>query len=129
MFGGKGAPELAHHGGTYKAWRYSSPLDQINKGNLKSFVPVWSFQTGVVDGGFQATPLVADGVMYVTSSWNRIFAIEADTGRELWHYFYPYPKDFHRTALNCGAASDTAWFSWAPMTTVWWLNAKTGKEV
>jgi alcohol dehydrogenase (cytochrome c) len=81
------------YGGTYKAWRYS-PLDQINKNNLKKLVPVWAFQTGKTDGGFSCTPLVADGVMYISSPWNRVFAINAVTGKELWHYYYPVPKEF-----------------------------------
>src|SRR2546425_6208722 len=64
------------YSGTYSAWRYS-PLDQINKATIRKLVPVWAFQTGKVDGGFSSTPLVADGVMYVSSSWNRVFAINA----------------------------------------------------
>jgi mono/diheme cytochrome c family protein len=43
---------------------------------------VWAFQTGKVDGGFNATPLVVDGVMYVSSSWNCVFAIDAETGKD-----------------------------------------------
>lgn len=81
------------YSGTYNAWRYS-PLDQINKSNLKKLVPVWAFQTGKMDGGFSCTPLVADGVMYITSPWNRVFALNAVTGKELWHFYYPVPKEF-----------------------------------
>ena len=108
------------YGGTYKAWRYS-PLDQIKRSNIKKLVPVWTFQTGVVDGGFQTTPLVADGIMYITSPWNRIFAIDAETGKELWHYYYAYPKDLRPPdgPWNRGAALDMVWCSWEPMTTVW----------
>ena len=50
------------YSGTYDAWRYS-PLDQINRENVKRLAPAWIFQTGKVDGGFSCTPLVADGVM------------------------------------------------------------------
>jgi alcohol dehydrogenase (cytochrome c) len=81
------------YGGTYTATRYS-PLDQISKNNLKKLVPVWTFQTGKVDGGFSVTPLVADGVMYITSPFNRVFALDAVTGKELWHYYYAVPKEF-----------------------------------
>ncbi|MDA2928990.1 PQQ-dependent dehydrogenase, methanol/ethanol family [Acidobacteria bacterium AH-259-O06] len=80
-----------HYGGTYQFWRYSA-LEQINRSNVKKLVPVWAFQTGVVDGGLQATPIVVDGVMYLSSSWNRVFAINAETGRELWHYYYQNPR-------------------------------------
>src|SRR5215510_15852168 len=63
------------YGGTYTATRYS-PLDQINKNNLKKLTPVWTFQTGKADGGFSVTPLVADGVMYITSPGNRVVALD-----------------------------------------------------
>ena len=84
---GKEPQNWLTYGGTYTATRYS-PLDQINKSNLKKLVPVWTFQTGKVDGGFSVTPLVADGVMYITSPFNRVFALDAVTGKELWHYYY-----------------------------------------
>ncbi len=81
------------YSGTYNAWRYSS-LSQINRRNVNKLAPVWVFQTGVVDGGFSCTPLVADGVMYITSPWNRVFALDAVTGKEIWHYYYPVPEQF-----------------------------------
>src|SRR6516225_6537662 len=71
-----------HYGGQRSAWRYSS-LDHINRSNVDHLQAVWAFQTGKVDGGFNATPVVVDGVMYVASSWNRIFAINAETGKEI----------------------------------------------
>jgi alcohol dehydrogenase (cytochrome c) len=76
---------------TYNAWRYS-PLDQINRTNIRKLAPVWAFQTGDIQGGLQCTPLVADGVMYISTSWNRVYALDAATGRELWHYFYEKPR-------------------------------------
>src|SRR5205814_1476892 len=65
----------------------------INRSNVGRLKAAWAFQTGKVDGGFNATPLVVDGVMYVPSSWNRVFAIDAETGREIWHYFYQNPRE------------------------------------
>jgi alcohol dehydrogenase (cytochrome c) len=79
-----------HYGGTYKFWRYSR-LHQINASNVHRLKAAWIFQTGDIDGGLQATPIVRDGVMYLSTSWNHIFAIDAATGRELWHYVYPRP--------------------------------------
>jgi len=79
------------YGRTYNAWRYS-PLDQINRFNIRKLVAAWSFQTGDVEGGLQCTPLVADGVMYISTSWNRVYALDAATGKKLWHYFYEKPK-------------------------------------
>jgi len=81
------------YGGTYNAWRYS-PLDQINQSNVTDLVPKWVFQTGMSNGGFSCTPLVADGVMYITSPSNRVFAIDAITGKEIWHYYYEARKEF-----------------------------------
>ena len=80
-----------HYGGSFQFWRYSG-LDQIIRSNVKDLKVVWAFQTGVVDGGLQATPIVLDGVMYLSSSWNRVFAINAATGEEIWHYYYKNPR-------------------------------------
>jgi len=77
--------------GTYNAWRYSS-LGQINRENVKSLVPAWAFQTGKVEGGLNATPLVVDGVLYLVGSYNRVFALNAVTGERLWNYFYKLPQ-------------------------------------
>ncbi|MEZ5403528.1 MAG: PQQ-dependent dehydrogenase, methanol/ethanol family [Bryobacteraceae bacterium] len=82
-----------HHFGAYQAWRYSA-LNQINTTNVRQIAPVWAFQTGDEDGGLQATPIVVDGVMYLATSHNHIFAINAVTGRELWRYTYDLPKGF-----------------------------------
>jgi alcohol dehydrogenase (cytochrome c) len=82
-----------HYGGQTSAWRYSA-LDQVNAANVARLTPVWTFQTGDNEGGLQATPIVVDGVMYVSTSHNRVFAIDAATGRELWSYYFQLPKGF-----------------------------------
>ncbi len=66
------------YGRTYDGHRYS-PLKQINTENVARLIPVWTFQTGVLDG-FECTPLVIDGIMYVTTPWNHAYAIDAKTG-------------------------------------------------
>lgn len=81
------------YGGNYRAWRYS-PLNQITTQNVKSLAPVWAFPTGELRGGLNATPLVADGVMYLIGPRNRLFAMNAATGQKLWSYEYQLPKDF-----------------------------------
>ncbi len=63
--------------GAYDAWRYS-PLDQIRADNVKNLVPVWAFQTGKIDGGLNATPIVIDGIMYLIASEDRVFALNAE---------------------------------------------------
>ena len=80
------------YGGGREAWRYSA-LNQVNRSNVKKLAAAWVFQTGMPDGGLQSTPLVVDGVMYLSTSWNRVFAIDAATGKELWHYFYQNPRE------------------------------------
>ena len=60
-----------------------SPLTQINAGNASKLIPVWSYSLPHL--GLQTTPLVADGIMYVTGP-NQVCALAADTGREIWCY-------------------------------------------
>src|SRR5579872_4225362 len=72
------------YGRDYGNQRFS-PLEAINRENVRNLVPVWSFQTGVADG-LEATPLYVDGVIFLSTSWNHVFAIDARTGAELWHY-------------------------------------------
>ena len=75
------------YGGSYRSLRYS-PLDQIKAANVHTLKAAWAFQLGMIDGGLQSTPLVADGVMYVIGNNNRVFALDATNGRQLWKYFY-----------------------------------------
>jgi len=72
------------YGRDYGNQRFS-PLKAIQRQNVRNLVPVWSFQTGVADG-LEATPLYVDGVIFLSTSWNHVFAIDARTGAELWHY-------------------------------------------
>lgn len=72
------------YGRDYGNQRFS-PLAAIRRDNVSNLVPVWSFQTGVPDG-LEATPLFIDGIIYLTTAWNHVFAIDARTGAELWHY-------------------------------------------
>ncbi len=88
------------YGRTYDGHRYS-PLKQINTENVARLIPVWTFQTGVLDG-FECTPLVIDGIMYVTTPWNHAYAIDAKTGTQLWHYQKSLPENL---ALCCDAVN------------------------
>ena len=66
--------------------RYST-LDQINTRNVKTLVPRWLFQYGVIDGvSNQTTPVVVDGTMYVTDPRGSVYALDAADGRFLWSY-------------------------------------------
>ena len=66
--------------------RYSA-MDQINRSNVKSLVPRWLFQHGVIDGvSNQTTPVIVDGAMYVTDSRGSVYAVDAADGHLLWTY-------------------------------------------
>jgi quinohemoprotein ethanol dehydrogenase len=66
--------------------RYST-LDQINPSNVKSLTPRFLFQYGVIDGvSNQTTPVVVDGVMYVTDPRGSVYAVNATDGHLLWTY-------------------------------------------
>jgi quinohemoprotein ethanol dehydrogenase len=64
-----------------------STLDQITASNVRSLTPRWLFQTGVIDGvSNQTTPVVVDGVMYVTDPRGSVYALDAADGHLLWTY-------------------------------------------
>ena len=79
---GPGANWLTYHG-EYQGWRYS-PLLQITRDNVARLVPKWTHH---VDGATQleTTPLVYNGIMYVTNS-NEVDALDALTGKRVWQY-------------------------------------------
>lgn len=79
--------------------RYYVPDTQINPTNVHRLIPRWIFQTGIL-GGFECTPLVVNGIMYVTTSDGpEVIALDAKTGDLLWRYFYPRPVGI---GLCCG---------------------------
>lgn len=80
-----------HYGGTQAAWRFSA-LAQINRSNVKSLAPAWMFQTGDYSDGLHSTPIVRDGVMYLITPRNQVFALDAATGRLIWNYKPPTPR-------------------------------------
>ena len=73
-----------HTNGDYAQLRYY-PGDQINAGNVKNLRPAFVFQTEVVES-METAPIVIDGVMYLTTSFNHVYAVDAVTGKEFWHY-------------------------------------------
>ena len=80
---------LTYSGG-YFSQRYSS-LDQVTPANIDDLRLQWVYQTAVA-GPWQATPLVADGVMYLTQRPNDVVALDARTGRVFWIYRYATPS-------------------------------------
>jgi alcohol dehydrogenase (cytochrome c) len=73
-----------HTNGNYDQTRYYKN-DQINKSNVGKLHPAWIFQTEVKES-LETTPIVVGGVMYVTTSFNHVYALNAKTGEEYWHY-------------------------------------------
>lgn len=73
-----------HTNGDYAQTRYYGG-NQINTGNVKNLRPAFVFQTEVVES-METAPIVVDGVMYLTTSYNHIYAIDAVTGKQFWHY-------------------------------------------
>lgn len=72
--------------------RYS-PLDTLNKDNVKFLQAAWAFSFGgEKQRGQEAQPLIYDGVMYITGSYSRIYAIDLMTGKELWQYDARLPE-------------------------------------
>jgi alcohol dehydrogenase (cytochrome c) len=70
---------------TNNGWRYS-PLDQINKDNVGHLHVAWIHHGGDPAGGMQETPIVIDGVIYSMTAGSRVAAIDARTGKEIWHH-------------------------------------------
>src|SRR5581483_7471072 len=73
-----------HVNGGYAQMRYYQGT-QINAGNVAKLKPAFVFQTAVMESN-ETAPLVIDGVMYLTTSYNHVYAINAATGEEYWHY-------------------------------------------
>jgi quinohemoprotein ethanol dehydrogenase len=82
--GGEGDNWLTY-GRTYDEHRFS-PLQQINAGNVAALKPAWHFDLPVDARAQESTPLVIDGVMYVTGAWSRVFALDAATGALRWSF-------------------------------------------
>jgi glucose dehydrogenase len=72
------------HGRTYSEQRFS-PLKQINDQNVGELGLAWHYDFGT-KRGLEATPLVIDGVMYVTGNWSVVHALDAKTGEHLWQF-------------------------------------------
>lgn len=95
------------HGGTYAEQRFAG-LDQINPGNIGQLGLAWSYEVDT-NRGQEATPLVIDGVMYTTTAWSKVVALDAVTGKEKWTYDPEVPKDRGHAAccdvVNRGVAA------------------------
>src|SRR5215467_12787565 len=76
-----------HTNGDYTQKRFS-PLKQITTRNVAKLRPAWIFQTEVKES-LETSPIIVNGVMYVTTSFSHVYALNAQTGEEYWHYKHP----------------------------------------
>ncbi len=81
---GSGGAEWLTYGGTYDEQRHST-LDAVNKDNVADLGVAWTFDLAT-NRGVESTPIVVDGVMYVTSAWSVVYALDAKTGALLWEH-------------------------------------------
>ncbi len=120
------------YGGMTAAWRHSA-LKQIDTSNVKNLAPAWVFQTGDYEQGLQSTPIVVDGVLYLSTSNSWAFALDGATGRVIWEYHYAFPNDVRALAYgkqNRGVTvSHGLVFLGTPDNHLVALNQKTGEEV
>ena len=112
--------------------RYS-PLDTLNKDNVKNLVPAWAFSLGgEKQRGQETQPIIHDGIMYITGSYSRMYAIDLKSGEEIWQYDARLPEGILPCCdvINRGAAiyNDKVYFGTLDARIVA-LDAKTGDVV
>jgi len=89
-----------HFGGDYNNFRHS-PVTALNPQTISNLEVAWSFPTGT-DMQFSVSPIVYDGIMYVSTSYNHLLALNAATGELYWRYDHPQPEDLR---ICCGPAN------------------------
>ncbi|PZU07245.1 methanol/ethanol family PQQ-dependent dehydrogenase [Sphingomonas sp.] len=120
------------YGAGVRAQRYST-LDQINDQTAAKLKPKWTFSFGDErQRGQEGQALIYDGVIYITASYSRIFALDAKTGQKIWSYSYRLPDDIRPCCdvVNRGAAiyGDKIFFGTLDAAMVA-LDRKTGKVI
>lgn len=124
---GQAANWLQTNGG-YAQTRYY-PGSQINTGNVKNLRPVFVVQTEVLES-METAPIVVDGIMFLTTAYNHVYAVDAATGKAFWHYKH---KMGPVTTFCCGpnnrgvAVSGGKLFMGTLDAKLVALDAKTGK--
>ncbi len=94
--------------------RYS-PLDQINRGNVRQLKPLWTYHTGELKGRpgktIECTPIVVEGVMYITTAYLRVVALDAGTGKEIWQFDPLKDHPFEHQPASGGVNRGCAYWS------------------
>src|SRR6266849_241807 len=126
----KDGKNFLHSNANYDQTRYY-PAAQINAGNVGGLKSVFVFQTAVLES-METAPLVVNGVMFLTTSFNHVYAIDAATGEEFWHYKH---KMGPITTFCCGpnnrgvAAYEDMLYMGTLDAKIIALDAKTGKLI
>ena len=113
-----GSPQNLHY----------SPLTQINRSNVKQLQLAWSYDTGE-QGGMQTSPLVVDGVFYGISPTQKIFAIDAATGKLLWNFDSGIKGMQPDRGLSYWSNKDDKRILVGIMNFLYALDARTGKPI
>lgn len=119
-----------HTNGNYDQTRYY-PSRQINTDNVRNLRPAWILQTEIVDT-METTPIVVNGIMYVTTAFNHVYALDARTGAQIWHHKHDMGPI---TTYCCGpnnrgvAVSGDKVFMGTLDAKLVALDAKTGKQI
>lgn len=111
----------AYHG-DYSGKRHSL-LTQITPQNVGGLTLAWAFQTGA-NAQIKALPLMVDGVIYFSTPDN-VYAVDAHSGRQVWHYTYPQNKGFHIGSRGVSMYGEWLYFM-TPDAHLVALNAKDG---
>jgi len=125
---GNDANDWLHPNGSYAQTRYA-PAKQITTKNVKNLRPAFVFQTDIVES-METAPIVVNGVMFLTTSFNHVYAIDATNGKEMWEYKH---KMGPITTFCCGpnnrgvAISGDRLFMGTLDAKLVALDAKTGK--
>jgi len=125
---GQDAPRgwLAYGGGPERI-RYS-PLDQINRHNVRQLEAAWTFDSGE-EGGLQANPIVVDGVVYTTTPKHHVVALDAATGTLRWKFDSKIPLSGANRGVTYWASGDERRLFTGQDHFVYALDARTGQPV
>ncbi|HEV2703560.1 MAG TPA: PQQ-dependent dehydrogenase, methanol/ethanol family [Steroidobacteraceae bacterium] len=125
--------EWTRNGGNADEQRYST-LKQVTVDNVGKLGLAW-FADIAERGGYQSTPLVIDGVIYMTAPWSSLYAFDARSGKQLWKVDPKAPREMAATSICCNISNRGA--AYADGKIIWGtidgrlmaVNAKTGKKV
>jgi quinoprotein glucose dehydrogenase len=121
------ARDWSVYGGSQEYQHYS-PLAKVNRANVKQLQIAWSYDTGE-QGGLQTSPLMVDGMLYGISPTQKIFAVDAATGKELWKFDSGIKGMQPDRGLAYWADKDDKRILVGVMNFLYALDAKTGKPI